>query len=266
MEIKRTIINEDIFPTYSKWDKFLSNIHGYRQDSKHSSMSYRSNKGIINTIKMPRTFITTDHFSHIIQDYQDPNSEFGVHTVLRDNYLTTELRLLSKMPENINFISIVSQSFLSPVYNDQQVIGIADERVASGYKLSNKPAVFLRLEDKYLSELKSEGIIPDYFTKKIWIKPDELSGQLIAESEISKPNFSTESLLNKIREDLGLIFDIKTKEGVTEGNYGDMHFSVAHTNPLSLDQDSVWSTLTGSDPDKLFFFPISVTKGGEKII
>jgi hypothetical protein len=269
MATERATIGKDVFPTRNKWLKWFEykkeeNPNEFSTTSSNLSIvTYYAPNGIENLMIFPK-----NNSSQLIdQRYKNASSNLNVHTVLSENYLDSELRMTNS--PLVEFVSIVNRSFLSPVYEDADgSIGLrkSENSQLIYHEWNNQPKIFLNLKEDYFAKLKKEEIIPDDFTNRIWLMPDKLTGQIIAKSEISETEKNIEELLISFKNDLGFIFNINLNEGVTEGVFGDMRFITGHTNPLSVDKNSVWKTLTGENPEKPFIFPVSVSKGEEKII
>lgn len=254
MSVEKPIIEKGVFPTRSWFDLAQKN---YTSNSDFS-ISCETPRGIKNTLSFPSSSTKNEPCSFIVQKYKDPVSEVSVHTILREDYLNTELRFPLSSPGD--FISVVSQSFLSPVIEDLHSINsltLQPEIIKTGdYEWKNEQTIFLSLNKD-----------------RIWITPDKLTGQLtiISEKNNGEKKFEkslqfVETLLKELKDNFGFEFNIKTNEGITDGTLRDINFKVGHTSPLFVNQVDVWNTIIGSDPGKPFFFPVSVSKGKEKII
>lgn len=237
------------FPSYQRWENFLK-----KQSPKivviptdptfemYAQASFKTPIGTLNEVGFQNIKYCEGINLHpylISQEYSNKELGYEVETNLNMGNLRVTLQLESKS-KLIDHVTIESS---------QYAFRGGDFTVLQG--------IFIVLKDEYKKKLIKRGIIPK--NAKNFIRINDFNGErsVKIETNLRTGTELSEESLRIIQQEID--FDWEMNDQETKGTFGDKSFNVKHVDPLSLDPESVWDSLTGKE-GKQFIFPVEVKK------
>lgn len=246
LEIGRKISSS--LPSYERWHNFLQSTPGGVSGHQSGDFSWHPSFTAPNGVTSDVDFYNSGDYKHpawkpsiIGQKYSNWKLGYKVSTnlnILNGGYLSVDLRFEQKLTP----VSVVT------IRSEQRLLHPAED-------FTSRQEIVIMLSEEYRKRLIKDGkILGD---SKNTIRITEVNGvRSINIETINGLNGLTELDEEKLREIQGEIqFDFEMKDGKTSGRFGDKSFTVAHADPLSLDPESIWNSLTGKSP---FIFPVKV--------
>lgn len=238
------------FPSYQRWENFLKQqppeIVVLPTDPTfqiYAQTSFKTPTGTLNEVGFQDIKYCKGIDLHpylISQEYSNRELGYEVETNLKMGDLSVTLQLESKS-KLIDYVTIESS---------QSALKGGDFTVVQG--------IFIMLKDEYKKKLIKRGIIPKNAENFIGISDSDGVRSVKIETNLrTGTELSEEKSLRIIKQEIDFDWEMNGEE--TKGTFGDKYFNVKHVNPLSLDPESVWDSLTGKE-GKQFIFPVEVKK------
>ncbi|MFH0773666.1 MAG: hypothetical protein V1922_05140 [bacterium] len=231
-----------LFPSYERWTTFLKSQDPARvtlptvlPHTANFVSSFMTPACVLNRLEYSREGADIrPSFCH--QQYA--GNGYRVESILHQHYLGCDIVI----PQDGNF--------LTNVFVSSKAAREGDTWVAENL-------IFLSLKQKYLAKLKDQSVVPSAAERKIWITRGQ-SGEIIAtiENGVGRMVLSDDAL-ERICVDTG--FDFTLQEKKTTGTIGNISFTLPNVATASVDEYSVWQSLTGIKPSAPHIFPIEVS-------
>lgn len=261
MPVETTQLNtKSLLPAAIKWFGLVSNQTGepitlIHQDRELISPEFITQAGVRNIVAYSVDLRTTEILNPVAlhQKYTAPDSRYGIELNLTAENIDVGFDIYNiddTKPHKLDWVNIQSS--------------IAYDK--SLRKWHSKNSVFLKLGGEYLEHLKERWLLPADATVKIWITI--IDGQLKQEIACINPRKGEadlivdlpDSALSPILIDSGLqVIGLYEGNGKITGSIGNISFSLDHARTSALDPEGIWNTLTGTQPDRKFIFPVDVT-------